>query len=308
MIVRDAADTLLTTLASVAPVADELRIVDTGSRDATLDVIRQFSAHSAAPVHLRQVEWPDDFSAARNLSVADAQGDWILWIDADERLIGGELVLRLVQTDHWEAYAIRQHNHLFDGGLTQVEIPFRLFRNGRGYRFYGAVHEHPERELNVTIEPWIVAPGVDILHYGYLVEPTRRRKLLGRNLRLLNLEFTKYPGRDLTDVLYLRDCVNLARFDLQAGRPVRPDHRASLEIALDRFEGRYFAERGRYHDLGRQYYDQGLEILGEGHELAVQVGGAGGTRRTHRFRRMDDALWITGLTASEHAARVGAPR
>jgi len=304
MIVRDVADTVLTTLRSVVEIADEIRIVDTGSVDSTLEVIAGFTQRVAVPVHVRQEAWVDDFSASRNQSVEGASGDWVLWIDADERLIGGERLRRLLQTEHFEAYAIRQHNHIFDRGTTNVELPFRVFRNGRGYRFFGAIHEHPERALNETIEPWMIADGVDILHYGYLTEPGRRRKLLERNLALLNRDLELYPGRTLTEVLYLRDCVNLCRFDLARAERPRADHLASLEEAVRRFEESFFPERGRYYHLGRQYYDRGLEILGQGHEIVVQVGGKDARRLVHRFRRADDALFLATMAAQQHVQQV----
>lgn len=292
LIVRDAAETLLTTLESLRCIADEIRIVDTGSRDHTCELIESFAARVPTPVHLRRAEWPDDFGVARNMSVEDAEADWVLWIDGDERLIGGDRLRRLLQTEHWEAYAIRQHNHIFDAGVTHVEIPFRVYRNHRGYRFFGAVHEHPEKELNVPIDPWTLAPGVEILHYGYLDEATRTRKLLGRNLRLLNLDYDRYPGRRLTDILYLRDCVNLARYDLRKGQPVRADHLQCLSIAIDRFEQACMPERGRFYNLGREYYENALALLGQGREISVAIGDEKATMKKYRVRRMDDAEWI----------------
>ena len=300
MIVKDAADTVLTTLHSVLCIADEILILDTGSTDATVQVIRQFEASSPVPVRLRQGPWPDDFSVARNASVEGAQGDWILWIDADERLIGGERLRRLLQSEHYEAYAIKQHNHVFDQGSTKVEIPFRVYRNGRGYRFYGAVHEHPERELNEPIEPWTTAQGVDILHYGYLTEPTRVHKLLKRNLALVNQDFIRYPGRKLSDVLYLRDCINLARFDMRANGAIRPDHLQCLRDAVDRFEQAYFPSRGRYYRLGREFYDQGLMLLGQGRQIVVQVGGEQAQRRVHWYRHPADAVFLAADAARQH--------
>lgn len=300
LIVRDAGETLLTTLESLRCIADEIRVLDTGSRDHTCELVESFAARVPNRVRLTRAEWPDDFGVARNMSVEGAEGDWVLWIDGDERLIGGERLRRLLQTEHWEAYAIRQHNHIFDAGVTQVEIPFRVYRNHRGYRFFGAVHEHPEKELNVPITPWTVAPGVEILHHGYMDEATRTRKLLHRNLRLLNLDFERYPGRHLTDVLYLRDCVNLAKFDLRRGEPVRADHRECLEIAVDRFERVWMPERGRFYHLGREYYESGLMLLGQGREITVAIGDDSVAPRKYRVRRMDDAEWIVLNAARQH--------
>lgn len=302
LIVRDAADTVHTALTSLLPIADEIRVVDTGSRDRTMALVEDFAAQAPVPIHLRAEPWPNDFAAARNLSMVGAEGDWILWLDADERLLGAERLRRLLQTEHWEAYAIRQHNHIFDRATTHVEYPFRVFRNGRGYRFFGAIHEHPERRLNDVIEPWTVAPGVDILHYGYLTEPTRREKLLKRNLALLEQDLQRYPGRRLTDVLYLRDAVNIARFDVERG-PLRPDHRRALEVAVLRFETVCLPARDRYYRLGREYYDQGLELLGLGAELHVAIGGPEAGRVRHRYRTAEDGMWLVMDQARVHMAQ-----
>ncbi len=300
LIVRDAADTLRTALSSLFPIADEYRILDTGSRDGTVGVAQAFARDTGSRVIVDEVPWPDDFATARNQSIRDAEGDWIVWLDADERMIGTERLRRYLQSTHFNAFAIRQHNQIFDRGHTQIEIPFRAFRNGQGYQFFGAVHEHPERLLNEPIEPWTLAEGVDILHTGYLTEPGRVRKLLGRNLRLLNLDFERYPGRLLTDILYLRDCVNLAWFDQRDTGSLRPDHVEALMAALARFEESHMPARGRYYQMGRRYYDQGLGLLGQGVEIRVKVGGPDAEERHHRARRPDDAVWLAAAVAQEH--------
>ena len=90
---------------------------------------------------------------------------------------------------------------------------------------------------------------------------------------------------------------------MRAERP-RADHLASLEEAVRRFEESFFPERGRYYHLGRQYYDRGLEILGQGHEIVVQVGGKDARRLVHRFRRADDALFLATMAAQQHVQQV----
>ena len=65
-------------LNSLSPVADEMIVVDTGSTDKTKEIAEAFGAR------IYDFEWIDDFSAARNYSLSQAQGDWILVMDADE--------------------------------------------------------------------------------------------------------------------------------------------------------------------------------------------------------------------------------
>ncbi|PJA54950.1 MAG: glycosyl transferase, partial [Candidatus Marinimicrobia bacterium CG_4_9_14_3_um_filter_48_9] len=68
-------------LASVKDVVDEMLILDTGSTDKTMDIARSFGAT------LHEMVWEDDFAKARNESIRHASCDWILWMDADERLL-----------------------------------------------------------------------------------------------------------------------------------------------------------------------------------------------------------------------------
>ena len=79
LIVKDEAAMLPAFLANVSGLWDELIAVDTGSVDATAELLR----HAGAKVLHRP--WTHDFAAARNHSLDAASGDWILVLDADER-------------------------------------------------------------------------------------------------------------------------------------------------------------------------------------------------------------------------------
>jgi tetratricopeptide (TPR) repeat protein len=80
LIVRNAAEALDETLASIRTLADEIVVVDTGSTDPTPDVAARHGARLFA------TPWRDDFSAARNHAADLCAGEWILWLDAGERL------------------------------------------------------------------------------------------------------------------------------------------------------------------------------------------------------------------------------
>src|SRR5688572_30756149 len=80
MIVRDAADVLAATLDSVREIADEIVVCDTGSCDATLEIAR-----SGADI-VDQIEWQDDYAAARNECFLRVTGEWVLWLEAGETL------------------------------------------------------------------------------------------------------------------------------------------------------------------------------------------------------------------------------
>jgi tetratricopeptide (TPR) repeat protein len=80
LIVRDAEDCLAATLDSARSLADEIVVLDAGSRDSSLRIARQ----KATKVVSRA--WSDDFSAARNAVLDEVTGDWVLWLDAGETI------------------------------------------------------------------------------------------------------------------------------------------------------------------------------------------------------------------------------
>ncbi len=88
MIVRNEESRLAECLSPVARLFDEIVIVDTGSVDATQQIAGQFTSQ------VFHFPWRDDFSAARNESLRHATGDWIFWLDADDR-VSPENVARL---------------------------------------------------------------------------------------------------------------------------------------------------------------------------------------------------------------------
>ena len=83
LIVRNEERFLVGCLDSLEGFVDEVVLVDTGSTDAT----PRIAADRGITVHT--FPWADDFSAARNRALDLARGEWILYIDADERIRAG---------------------------------------------------------------------------------------------------------------------------------------------------------------------------------------------------------------------------
>lgn len=80
MIVRDAEETVGNALKDASQFCDELVVVDTGSADNTVEIVRSFGAR------IFHFDWINDFSAARNFAADQCLGTWILWLDADDRI------------------------------------------------------------------------------------------------------------------------------------------------------------------------------------------------------------------------------
>ncbi len=72
-------------LESIRPIADEIIVVDTGSRDRTISIAKKFGAKI---FHHR---WKQNFSKARNVYIREASHRWILSIDTDETIAAKDL-------------------------------------------------------------------------------------------------------------------------------------------------------------------------------------------------------------------------
>src|ERR1700729_295793 len=80
LIVRNEAAFIADCLASVRPVVDDIVVGDTGSTDDTPAIAASYGAR------VFQFAWRDNFAEARNACLDQCRTDWILYIDADERL------------------------------------------------------------------------------------------------------------------------------------------------------------------------------------------------------------------------------
>lgn len=133
MIVRDEAHIVAETLACVAPHIDTWVVVDTGSTDATREVVRGFFAERNIPGDLIERVW-SDFGTNRSEALALCRGraDYAWVIDADD-LVVGHLDLSGLETDAG----------LLRFGPDFVYWRMQLFRTSRPFRYSGVVHEYP---------------------------------------------------------------------------------------------------------------------------------------------------------------------
>jgi tetratricopeptide (TPR) repeat protein len=178
MIVRDEARCLQRCLDSARPWVDEMLVLDTGSRDATAAIAQ----HCGAVV--RDFEWIDDFSAARNAALALTQAQWRLVLDADEWLVGGGE--KLAELRGQEPGFVGQVSvaSRIDNGSTESQswLPRIL---PRGVQYSGRIHEQPESTLPRR------RIALDVAHDGYLA--AQKAAKAGRNRRLLETALAQQP-------------------------------------------------------------------------------------------------------------------
>lgn len=190
MIVRNEESFLADCLDSVKEVVDEMIVVDTGSTDGTVAIAERFGAQVVA------FPWIGDFAAARNVSLSHATGDWILVMDADERLEPGqgEAIRKLLQDEAVAGYSLRIRHLLGvrEEGKATVSPMFKLFRNRPEIRYEGAVHEQLASSAERTGLKSILA-NVMITHLGYLDEFGRTEDKIRRNLEIIDRQLEKDP-------------------------------------------------------------------------------------------------------------------
>ena len=177
MIVRDEAWILEECLAAARPQVDELVVVDTGSVDGSREIA---AAHAD---RLLDFSWCDDFSAARNHGLDAAGGDWILVLDADERIAETDYPrLRAALADEaFDGFYLPEHNYCDDqaargwrpagehapyargfSGYTVNPI-LRLFRRCDAIRYQGRIHEIVDGTIAEARRGELAVP---LHHYG----------------------------------------------------------------------------------------------------------------------------------------------
>lgn len=176
-------------LNSLFGIADQIVIIDTGSEDDTIKIALSFKAQ----VH--DFHWIDDFAAARNESIRHATGDWILWIDADERLSPSStesLKRLLVPVKRPTIYQVWIKNIQRDGKSYTLSMSHRLFSRHPGIRFSGLIHEqiHPSlKTVNGVEKP----SEIMLEHHGYALDKDELNAKLMRNQSLLKAMVIEQP-------------------------------------------------------------------------------------------------------------------
>lgn len=186
-------------LESVRGLADEIILgIDSRTIDDTCEIAEEYGAKGFA------LDWRDDFSYARNLTIERATGRWILVLDADERLTpAGQTAIREVIECASEVPApdavtgmvfwIAQRS--LDETLRVIQrSSIRLFRNRPEIRYSGIIHEEAfwlgDREQTVALQ---INGEPHINHYGYDPALWRAHDKYERNLRLLEQRIADDP-------------------------------------------------------------------------------------------------------------------
>jgi tetratricopeptide (TPR) repeat protein len=195
MIVRDEQDVLGQTLESINGIADEIVIEDTGSHDATGSVAKKWGAR------LHRTPWTDNFAAARNACLARTTGDWVLWLDAGEKLSpkSAKLLRDFVNgnPDPRKAYLMMVEvppSDLLASGEQVAQI--RLVPRVAGLTFEGRIRESMLASLASAGMELEAAPG-RIVRDPREHDKARKEAKARRNLAIVELEKKEFGREDV---------------------------------------------------------------------------------------------------------------
>lgn len=200
-IVRNEAGNIAAWLACARQFADEIIVVDTGSTDDTVDILR---SHGIEPI---EMAWQEDFSLAKNVAIEAAHSDWIVFNDADELFSEPQSVRGFVASvDNMNIDVIMMPRVDLDKDgkdMGRLNVA-RIFRRLPGLRYEGRVHEQLMRQGQSLAYSRLLVTDDRLLirHTGYL--PGIVMDKCRRNLRLLLAE--QAQGEDASRFGYIADC------------------------------------------------------------------------------------------------------
>jgi glycosyltransferase involved in cell wall biosynthesis len=192
--------------------ADEIIVVDSGSTDRTVELARQFTPR------VYGVEWKG-YGATRNHALELATGEWILWLDADERVpdrLADEIRRITGIEDHTvSGYSVARRAYFLGRWIRHCgwypSRVTRLFRRTRGKFNERRVHE------SIMVDGRIERLNNDLLHYTdpslyhYFTKFNRYTSLAAEDMKSSGITFS------LSDILLRPPYVFLKMYVLRLG-------------------------------------------------------------------------------------------
>ena len=141
--------------------ADEVIVVDSMSEDKTVEIAGEYTNT------VFQRSWTG-YVDQKNFTLSKAHGDWILSVDADEKItpvLRDEILAEIIKHDAKDGYRIPRRSYYQGRWINHSgfypDRQLRLFRRGRGSWIGQRVHER------VQIQGSIGDLRNDLLHYPY---------------------------------------------------------------------------------------------------------------------------------------------
>jgi len=237
LIVKDEEKVLERCISSMKGAYDELIIVDTGSKDKTIEIAKKLGAR------VEHFTWCDDFAKARNYAFSFASGDWIMWVDADDIMLQKDIqrYREIVHShDNDEVMGINfpyiySHESTGTGEMPDFKYHrLRIMKRESNPVWIGRIHEYTKIDGTV-----VNCDEVDFHHYRDEGKGTQNTE---RNLRILKkvIKDSKADERARYMFYYGKECIYNGLIDsaIKAFKEYIPmsnwipeKHRAMYEMA-----------------------------------------------------------------------------
>lgn len=182
-------DTIGKTLNSIINCVDEIIIVDSGSTDATLDIISDYNCN----IKIISQGWMNSFSLQRNTGIEASTCKWCFCIDSDEELnkesqLTFKKNIRFIDKYKSETLFAPKITDSFNKSIL-TNNP-RIFQKSDELKYHGRVHEY------VNKLDWDVKyiDTIEIIHSGYPSDQSIINRKKARNKTLLTLQMKDEPN------------------------------------------------------------------------------------------------------------------
>ncbi len=161
MIVKDEGMRLGACLDSLKCIADEIIIVDTGSKDDTKEVAAEYTDK------IFDFPWINDFAAARNFAFSKATGDYVYSADADEIIDKANqekfLRLKMAMLPEIDVVTMKYVNYMDINTAynSKIELRPKLYKRLRSLKWVDPIHE------TVQLDPIVYDSDIEILHKAH---------------------------------------------------------------------------------------------------------------------------------------------
>lgn len=191
MIVRDEEPVLERCLKAAVQFADQLVVVDTGSKDRTMEIAKKYTTE------VYTYQWKDDFADARNFSYSKAACDYIMWLDADDD-IEPEDIRRIIALKNNMPPSIDVVTMFYTGDedirYANNVLRDRLVRRSLGLKWLYPIHEAIKFTKGLR---FLHCPDIAIYHRKKVVNEPRR------NLRIFEEKMAEGFQLDSFNRFYL---------------------------------------------------------------------------------------------------------
>lgn len=191
--------------------ADEIIVIDNSSTDKTVEIAKKFTKKI-----FTQVNDPLNIDMQKNFGFGKATNEWILSLDADER-VDKELAKEIkvaIQNSVFNAYKLPRKNIIFgkwiEHSFLWPDHQTRLFRKGKGKYMHGEVHQQlaVEGQVGVLLQPLLHENYQSISQYLQKMDRYTENEaihLVKKNTHFHRMDALRLPVRDFLKTFFLQE-------------------------------------------------------------------------------------------------------